>query len=93
MDRGVISVAHAVRSATSLPAEILGWRDRGLVREGYRADIAVLDFERVWPRSSLGDVHRYSEGARYVLIDGTLALDGGEPTGALPGCILSLAPP
>ena len=90
MDRGAISMTHAVRSATSLPAEILGWKDRGLVREGYAADIAVLDLEGVRPRSTLSDVHRYSEGVQYVLINGVLALDAGEPTGALPGRVLDL---
>lgn len=90
VDRGAISVAHAVRSATSLPAEILGWNDRGLVREGYAADISVLDLEGIRPRSTLSDVHRYSEGVSYVLINGILALDAGEPTGALPGRVLDL---
>ena len=90
MDRDAISVAHAVRSATSLPAEILGWKDRGLVREGYAADIAVVDLEGVRPRSTLSGVHRYSEGVSYVLVNGVLALDSGEPTGALPGRVLSL---
>lgn len=90
MDRGAISVAHAVRSATSLPAEILGWKDRGLVRKGYVADIAVLDLEGLRPRSTLNDLHRYSEGVNYVLVSGILALDAGEPTGALPGRVLDL---
>jgi N-acyl-D-aspartate/D-glutamate deacylase len=90
MDRGAVDMTHAVRSATSLPAEILGWKDRGLVREGYVADIAVLDLEDVRPRSTLSDVHRYSEGVNYVLVNGVLALDSGEPTGALHGRVLGL---
>ena len=90
MDRGVISVVHAIRSATSLPAEILGWQDRGLVRDGYIADVSVLDLESIGPRSTLSDVHRYSEGVHYVLVNGVLALDEGEPTGALPGRVLGL---
>ena len=90
LDRPIISLPHAIRSATSLPAEIVGWRDRGLVREGYKADIAVLDLEGIRPRSTLSDAHRYSEGVRYVLVNGVFALDAGEPTGALPGRVLSL---
>ena len=92
MDRDVISVANAVRSSTSLPAEILGWQDRGLVREGYQADLSVLDLEGIRPRSTLRNVHRYSEGVAYVLINGELALDEGEPTGALRGRVLALNP-
>ena len=90
MDRDAISVAHAVRSSTSLPAEILGWQDRGFVREGYKADVSVLDLEGIQPRSTLRDVHRYSEGVAYVLVNGVLALDAGEPTGALRGRVLDL---
>jgi N-acyl-D-aspartate/D-glutamate deacylase len=90
MDRDSISVAHAVRSSSSLPAEILGWYDRGLIREGYRADIAVLDLEGIQPRSTLRNVHRYAEGVAYVLVNGELALGEGEATGVLNGRVLTL---
>ena len=70
MARGVITLPHAIRSCTSLPATILGWRDRGLIREGFWADIAVFNPETIRPRSTLRDTHQYSEGMEYVLVNG-----------------------
>ena len=88
MERGTVSLPHAIRSCTGLPAEILGWRDRGTIREGARADIVVLDPETLNGRSSLRTPHRYSEGVDLVLVNGQTALEHGEPTGSLAGRIL-----
>ena len=88
LDRQVISLPHAIRSSTSLPAEILGWTDRGLIREGYWADVAVFDPETIRPKSSPTDIHQHSEGVEYVLVNGRLAIDQGEPTGELAGWVI-----
>ncbi len=88
MERGTVSLPHAIRSCTGLPAEIMGWRDRGTIREGARADVAVLDPETLNGRSSLRTPHRYSEGVDLVLVNGQTALEHGEPTGNLAGRIL-----
>ncbi len=88
MERGTVSLPHAIRSCTGLPVEILGWRDRGTIREGARADIVVLDAETLNGRSSLRTPHRYSEGVDMVLVNGQTALEHGEPTGSLAGRIL-----
>ncbi len=93
MQRGTISLPHAIRSCTGLPAEILGWPDRGAIREGAKADIVVLDLEALAPRSSLRTPHRYSEGVDLVLVNGQTALEHGEPTGNLAGRILSPSKP
>lgn len=91
MSRGILSVADAVRSSTSLPAQILGLRDRGQVREGMRADLAVLDLERLADRATFFDPHQYASGVEYVLVGGVFVVDGGEVTGALPGEIVAPA--
>ena len=88
MRRGTISLPHAIRSCTGLPAEILGWPDRGAIREGAKADIVMLDLEALAPRSSLRTPHRYSEGVDLVLVNGQTALEHSEPTGKLAGRIL-----
>ena len=88
MERGIISVADAVRSATSLPAQIMGFRDRGMIREGMRADIAVLDLARLADRATFFEPHQYADGVDYVLIGGEFVVDDGEITGALPGEVI-----
>jgi N-acyl-D-amino-acid deacylase len=86
--RGVVTLNHVIRSQTSLPAEIMMWDDRGWVREGYAADLVVLDLKNVETPSSISGPHQYSRGVRYLLVNGELAIDGGRFTGALPGRVL-----
>ena len=88
VERGIVSLPHAIRSCTALPAEILGWDDRGGIREGAKADIVVLDLETLKGRASLRAPHRYSEGVDLVLVNGRTALEHGEPTGKLAGRVL-----
>jgi N-acyl-D-amino-acid deacylase len=88
LERGAISVETAVRSSTSLPAQILGLPDRGLVRAGLAADLVVLDLERLRDRSTFFEPHQYSEGIDYVLVNGKLVVDGGKLTGELAGTVL-----
>lgn len=88
LDRGVISLEHAVRSATSLPAQILGLDDRGSIREGMAADIVVFDVERIRDTATFFEPHQYAQGIDFVLVNGELVVDRGQPTGALPGVII-----
>jgi N-acyl-D-aspartate/D-glutamate deacylase len=86
---GVISLEDAIRSSTSLPAQIMGLRDRGQLREGYAADIVILDPNTIRDRSTFFEPHQYPEGINYVLINGTFVVDGGKPTQQLPGRVLT----
>ncbi len=88
MDRGVLSVEDAVRSSTSLPAQIMGMRDRGQIRAGMIADIVVFDPEEIRDVATAFEPHQLSQGIEYVLIGGELAVDDGELTGAMPGQLL-----
>lgn len=88
LDRGVIALEDAVRSATSLPAQILGLDDRGWIREGLAADIVVFDVERIRDTATFFEPHQYAEGVDYVLVNGELVVDNGEPTQALPGTVI-----
>jgi N-acyl-D-amino-acid deacylase len=90
LDRGVISVEFAVRAGTSLPAQILGLRNRGLLREGFGADVVVMDLERVRDMSTFEEPHRFAQGIEYVLVNGNFVVDGeGKPTGSLPGVVIT----
>ena len=92
LDRGVISLEHAIRSMTSLPAQILGLQDRGVLREGAMADIAVLDLDRLTDKATFLDPHQHSEGVEYVLVNGQVVVDRGQPTGKLAGAALRKEP-
>ena len=84
-DEQVITMAHAIRSATSLPAEILGLTDRGLIAEGMVADITVFDPETIRDRATFTEPFLQSTGIHHVLINGQLAVHDGIPTGRLAG--------
>jgi N-acyl-D-amino-acid deacylase len=86
--RGVLSVEDAIRSMTSLPAQILGLKDRGMLREGYTADIAVLDLPRYGTKATFFEPHQYAEGVDYVITNGEFLVDGGKLTWKLPGRLL-----
>ena len=89
LDRPVIKLPHAIRGMTSLAAQIIGLKDRGLLREGYYADVNVWDPVTIRDKATYMNPHEYSSGFRYVLINGELVVDNGERTGALPGKILT----
>jgi N-acyl-D-amino-acid deacylase len=91
MEQGALSLEHAVRSATSLPAQLLGMRDRGAIREGMIADIAVLDLERLADTATFFEPHQYAAGIDFVMVNGEFVVDEGELTYALPGRILTPA--
>jgi N-acyl-D-amino-acid deacylase len=59
--------------------------DRGLIRPGFAADLALFDPATVIDRSTYADGRRPAEGVRHVLVNGTPVLLDGEPTGATPG--------
>jgi N-acyl-D-aspartate/D-glutamate deacylase len=81
MEEQIIDLQHAIRSMTSLPAEKFGMTGRGRIAEGGFADVAVIDLDRTTDRATYLDPHQYSEGVVHVLINGTLALADGAPTG------------
>ncbi len=90
IDRKALSLAQAIRSQTSLPAEIMNWNDRGWIKEGYKADIAVIDLKNLRLPTSISNPHQYSQGIAFLLINGQLTVDKGAWNGNLPGKILKL---
>jgi N-acyl-D-amino-acid deacylase len=88
IDRGAITLEQAIRSSTSLPAMILGLKDRGLIREGNAADLVVFDLTTIRDKSTFFQPHQYSEGIDYVFVNGEAVVDGGKITWKLPGKVL-----
>ena len=87
-NRNVISLEDAVRRMTSLPARTFGFRDRGLIREGFAADLVLFDPEKVQDKATFEQPHEYSEGFDVVLVNGRAVVDGGKPTDVRSGAIL-----
>jgi dihydroorotase/N-acyl-D-amino-acid deacylase len=81
----VLTLEDAVRKMTSLPAQILGLSDRGQVREGLMADLAIFDPAAVRATNSFDNPKSYAEGVHYTIVNGVLVIDAGEHTGARPG--------
>lgn len=85
LDEPVIELPFAIRSMSGLAADFLGLTDRGYVREGAYADLAVLDLERLADRATYEEPKRYAEGTVHVLLNGVVAFRDGAPTGVLAG--------
>ncbi len=84
----VLTLAEAIRKMTSLNAEKLGIRDRGLLRPGKKADITIFDPDRVADRATFENPHQYPVGIECVIVNGVLVVDKEQHTGAKPGRIL-----
>ncbi|HSG47654.1 MAG TPA: amidohydrolase family protein, partial [Longimicrobiales bacterium] len=85
LDGDVITLAFAVRSMTGLAADFLGWNHRGYLKEGYAADITVLDLARVRDLATYEEPQQYAEGTVHVLVNGVFAIRDGQATEALAG--------
>jgi len=85
---GNLELPEAVRKMTSLPASRMRLLDRGLLRPGLVADIAVFDPATVGERATFVDPHQYAEGVHYVIVGGQPTIWGGEHTGATNGKVL-----
>ncbi len=82
---GMPRFEDSVRKLSGKPAEILGLTDRGLVKEGYRADLVVIDRANLRTNENLIEPRVYPDGIAYVLVNGTPVIDQGVHTGKLPG--------
>jgi len=83
-----LTLPEAIRKMTSLPAERLGWKDRGVLKEGAFADLVLFDPDTVKDRSTFADPTALSQGVEKVFVQGALVWDSGKPTGARPGQVL-----
>ena len=84
-DEKTITLADAVRRLSGLPAENLGLDRRGLLKEGYFADVAVFDPATIADRATFEKPHQYAVGMKHVLVNGRIVLKDGAHTGATPG--------
>ena len=84
-ERNLFPLETAIRKMTGLTAARLGLADRGLIREGMRADLVLFDFERLRSDPTFQAPRQASRGIEKVFVNGVLTADGGSHTGAMAG--------
>jgi len=87
-DDKVLTLEDAIRKMTSLPAQTLRLKDRGLLKEGYWADVVVFDPATVSDPATYQNPQQYAKGVPFVLVNGTVVIDNGNHTGAHPGAVV-----
>ena len=87
-DEQVLTLEEAIRKMTSSVAGRLSIRDRGLVHEGFKADLVVFDPATIRDRATFDAPHQVSDGVREVFVNGVAVLLEGKPTGAKPGQVV-----
>ena len=81
----VMSLEEAIRRMTSLPADKFNIKQRGLIKEGFMADIVVFDENEVTDMATFENPHQFSKGFKYVFVNGGLTVDNGVHNGARKG--------
>jgi N-acyl-D-aspartate/D-glutamate deacylase len=89
---GLLSLPEAVAKMTGASARVLGLRDRGFLREGYRADLTVFDPATITDRATFEEPHQYPVGLVATIVNGVTVVREGRHTGALPGRVLRRRP-
>ena len=87
-EQGILRLEEAVRKMTSATAQRLGLRDRGLLRQGYLADVAIFDPDEIRDTATFEDPHQYAVGVRFVIVNGEIVVAEGRHTGIRPGRVI-----
>jgi N-acyl-D-amino-acid deacylase len=87
-DEKIIPLEEAIRKLTSLPATNMKIKKRGLLKEGYFADVVVFDPQEVQDHATFQNPHQYSTGVVDVFVNGKQVLSNGKHTGAMPGRVI-----
>ena len=75
-EKQVLQLEEAIHKITGLPAQRMGLQDRGLIKEGYYADIVIFDPQTVAAQSTFQDPHQYPTGINYVFVNGQKVVEG-----------------
>jgi N-acyl-D-amino-acid deacylase len=84
-DEKLMPLELAIHKMTGLPAANVGLKDRGLIREGYFADVTIFDPKTVIDRATFEEPNQYPIGINYVIVNGQIEVDNGKRTGTLAG--------
>jgi len=92
IEKALFSLEEAIRKMTSLPAERIGLKDRGLIARGMAADIVIFDPQEIRDMATFEKSHEYPEGIEYVLVNGAVTIEDGEHTKERAGQVLRHMP-
>ena len=84
----VLPLEMAIKKMTSLPAEKIGLKDRGILKEGFWADLVLFDLDRIEDKATFENPHQYPEGIEHVIVNGRIVVEKGSITGTRSGLIL-----
>jgi len=87
-EEGILTLEEAVRKITSFPANRLGIKEKGLIREGMDADLVIFDPDTIIDRADYEDPLKEPVGVSYVIVNGQIAVDKGEFTGKVAGKVI-----
>lgn len=87
-ERSVVDLPFAIRSMTSLPAQVFAIKDRGQIRAGAFADVILFDPAKVNDAATYQEPHQLAEGVVHIIVNGVLVRENGSFTTALPGRVL-----
>jgi N-acyl-D-amino-acid deacylase len=84
----LLSLEDAIRKITSYPASVIGLAKRGLIKEGYYADLVMFDAVHIEDRTSFDNVDRFPKGIKHVFVNGVSVIRNGVHLGTRPGAVL-----
>ena len=84
----MLTLEDAVRKMTSLPAQVLRLTDRGLLLEGFKADIAIFDPDTIQDNATYADARQYATGVKFVIVNGKISVADGKFNGTKAGKVL-----
>jgi N-acyl-D-amino-acid deacylase len=87
-EKKVLTLEEAVKKMTSMNADKIGIKERGLLKEGYWADVTIFNPKTVADKATFEQPHQYPVGIPYVIINGKMVIDGDRHTGQVPGQVL-----
>lgn len=88
-EKGIMPLEEAIRKMTSAPAQKLKQSRRGILKEGFYADVIIFDYERIEDKATFIKPQQYPEGIEYIIVNGKITICHGQHTGALAGQIIN----
>ena len=87
-EKKLLTMEEAIRKMTSLPAKMLGLKDRGIIKDGYFADLVIFNPENIKDTATFKEPHSYPEGIEHVVVNGKIVLEKGKMTEVKAGKVL-----
>jgi N-acyl-D-amino-acid deacylase len=87
-ERNICSLPEMIRKMTSMPAQKIGLKDRGVIAQGKAADIVIFDYNTIKDTATFLNPHQFPTGIPYVIVNGEFAVDNNSITGKLAGKVL-----